>query len=70
MSKLEYNGYQIVALGTFPMVEIKAIGQGRVPDPLIGLFTTTSEARRAIDSYLSNKGKGKQNGKAKGRSTG
>ena len=52
----EYNGYNIKPLGTFSMVEIKAVGQGFVPSPLQGLFTTKSEAMKAIDKMISEKG--------------
>lgn len=66
----EYNGYNIHQLGTFPMVEIKAIGSGPVPSPLRGVFTTVTMARKAVDSYLANKEKGPQDGKTKGSGKG
>ncbi len=61
----EYNGYSIRPLGTFPMVEIKALGQGFVPGPLKGLFTTRSEAMKAIDVFVRDKEKGPRDGKTK-----
>ena len=62
----QYEGYQIEHIGTFPMVRIKAVGQGRIPAGLEGLYTTVTEAQRAIDGHLATKGKGKPNGKTKG----
>lgn len=67
---MDYKGYSIMALGTFPMVEIKAKGQGRVPDELLGLFTTNSFARHAVDMYLESLKKGKRNGETKDSSSG
>jgi hypothetical protein len=58
---IEYNGYNIVPAYGFNLVTIKAIGQGTVPTPLRGFFTTKTEAMRAID-FLK---KGSRNGKAK-----
>jgi hypothetical protein len=58
----EYNGFIIAStMGT--MKHIKAKGKGSVVKRLRGLFTSTREARKAIDAYLVDKGKG--NGKAK-----
>lgn len=67
---MEFKGYNIMHLGTFPMVEIKAKGQGKVPKPLTGMFTTQVEAQRAITGYLEGLKKGKRNGSTKGTSTG
>ncbi len=47
-----YEGYRIKSLGTFPMFEIKAMGQGQIPTDLKGVFTTFTMAQRAIDLYL------------------
>lgn len=62
---MEYKGYNIAPLGTFAMVEIKAIGQGFVPKPLQGLFTTKTSAMSAIDLFVSQKEKGLPDGKTK-----
>lgn len=62
---MEYKGYMIEPLGTFPMVFIKMKGQGPVPNKLSGNFTTVVEAQRHIDGYLQSLKKGRRNGKAK-----
>ena len=67
---MEYKGYMLVALGSFPMVEIKSKGSGKVPVALTGLYTTMSSAQAGVDMYLNSLVKGKSNGKAKDRSTG
>jgi len=41
--------------------KIKYEGKGTVPDVLKGLYTTDSEAIKAIDRYVSTLPKGKQN---------
>jgi len=58
----EYKGYLIVS-GNGTMKEIKAKGKGSVVKELRGLYTSTGEARKAIDKHLS-KARGKGNGKA------
>ena len=69
MSEAEgvYKGYQIVNYGGFNLVEIKSIGQGPVPDPLRGLYTSHATARKTIDNFLLTKetdsGKTKSRGK-------
>lgn len=68
---MEYKGYNLEQLGTFPMVKVKAKGQGRVPKALNGLFTTKSEATKAVDMYLNSLlTKGRKNAKADSTSTG
>ncbi len=67
---MEYKGYRIESMGSFPMLEIKAKGQGRVPDSLSGSYTTQTEAIKAVDLSLAGLMKGKRNGKAKSTSTG
>lgn len=58
----EYEGFLIeVAQGM--MRKIKAKGKGSVVKGLRGLYTTPTEAKKAIDLYLITKGK--TNGKAK-----
>lgn len=47
------------------MVEIKNKGQGPVPKPLAGMYTSRAEAHKKIDMYLSSLKKGKPNGKTK-----
>lgn len=47
-----YQGYKIKGLGTFPMYEIKAQGQGQIPEDLKGTYTSKPMAQRAIDFYL------------------
>lgn len=52
------------------MYKIKAKGQGKVPSLLDGVFTTKSEASKAVDIYLESLKKGKGNGKTKGTASG
>ena len=66
---MEYKGYLIESLGTFPMLRIRAKGKGRVPDKLTGVYTTTTEAMRSVDFYLTSLMKGKRNGDPKSTST-
>lgn len=67
---VEYKGYNIERLGTYPMVKIKAKGQGSIPDALGGVYTTHTAAERAIDVYLGSLMKGrKANGKTENIST-
>ena len=51
----EYRGFNIKAAVPWNLVEIKSIGQGPVPEPLRGMFTTKMSARAAIDFFLRNK---------------
>lgn len=57
---MDYKGYNIKALGTFPMFEIKAKGQGFIPVDLSGYYNTTVDACRQIDLYLNSLLKGKR----------
>lgn len=67
---MEYKGYMVGLGPQGSLMQIKAKGQGRVPDPLLGLYTSRTEAHKAIDSYLSSLLKGKNtNGKTKSAST-
>lgn len=68
--QIEYKGYHIERLGTYPMVKIKAKGQGSIPQALNGVFTTISAAERAIDVFYGSMMKGSRaNGKAKDSGT-
>lgn len=67
---MEYKGYMLEGLGSFPMVEIKSKGSGKVPVALTGLYTTLSAAQTGVDMYLNSLVKGKSNGKTKSSSTG
>lgn len=67
---MDYKGYNLQPLGTFPMIEIKAKGQGRVPEALEGLYTTFVEAKRGVDMYLESLKKGKRNVSTEDASTG
>ncbi len=68
---MDYKGYNISALKTFPMFEIKARGQGFVPGALDGYFLTKVDAIRQIDVYLGSLLKGKRkNEQTKDGSTG
>lgn len=61
----EYKGYLIVtAVGKGSLKQIKAKGKGSVVKVLRGLYTTTTEARIAIDKY-NTAVKEKSDGKAK-----
>lgn len=51
----EYKGFNIKAATPWNLVEIKSVGQGPVPEPLRGMFTTKMAARLAIDFFLTNK---------------
>lgn len=64
----EYKGYNLKSLGTFPMIEIKAIGSGPVPIPLRGYFTTGVSAMKAVDTFLNSLVKETNNGKTKSNS--
>jgi hypothetical protein len=64
----EYKGYNLNHLGTFPMLEIKAIGSGPVPIPLRGYFTTMVDAMKAVDTFLTGTIKELKDGKTKGDS--
>lgn len=66
---MDYKGYRVEGLGTYPMVQIRAKGQGTVPNILNGVYTTNTEAFKAIDMYLNSLLKGKRNGKTKDSST-
>ena len=66
---MDYKGYRIEGLGTFPMVSIKAKGQGQIPAVLQGFYTTTTEAFKAVDMYLESLKKGKRNAKTEDIST-
>jgi hypothetical protein len=46
----EYKGYKIItAEANSNYKQIKPIGKGSIPTVLTGLYTTTGEARSAID---------------------
>lgn len=58
---MDYKGYNVQALGTYPMYEIKAKGQGFVPETLLGVYLTRVDAFKQIDMYLASLlGKGKR----------
>lgn len=61
--KEEYKGYNLGLMGSFALVRITAKGQGKVPKPLQGSYTTTGHARAAVDSYLNSLKKGGRSGK-------
>ena len=64
----EYEGYLIVtAAGKGSLKQIKAKGKGSVVKALRGLYTSSTEARMAIDKYNTAK-KEKSDGKAKSTS--
>lgn len=68
--KHEYKGYNLGLTGSFALVKVTAKGQGMVPKPLQGMYTTLGHAEAAVDSYLNSLKKGTRNGKtAKGSST-
>ena len=66
---MEYKGYMVVPERQGSMLRIKMKGQGPVPNPLQGVFTSRSEANKSIDSYLQGLLKGKSNGKTKSTRT-
>ena len=65
----EYKGYNLGLTGSFALVQIKAKGQGTVPLPLRGLFTSFAQAQKSVDNYLNSLLKGKNNGKTKNSGT-
>lgn len=67
----EYKGYNLGLTGSFAMVKVKAKGQGTIPLPLRGLYTTFAEAKQGVDVYLNSLKKGGRGGKkTKSSSTG
>lgn len=56
---MEYKGYFIKSLGTFPCFQISQ-RNGFVPGMLEGMYLTTMDAKRQIDIYLSSLKKGKK----------
>lgn len=67
---MEYRGYLLKPLGTFPMLAVHSKGSGSIPNDLKGTFTTHKDAEIAVDRYLNSLKKGSRNGKAKGSGTG
>ena len=60
----EYKGYRFDPHPGFSMYINKQRGSGPIPSALEGMFQTTGQACKAVDSYLSSLGgKGKSNGK-------
>ena len=67
---MDYKGYRVEPLGTYSMVQVRAKGQGTVPDKLNGLYTSYTEAFKAVDMYLESLLKrGKRNGTTKDSGT-
>lgn len=54
---MEYKGYRIVGDGTYGMKLIKHIGRGACPKELLGSFSSTGQAIKAIDLSLGKKEK-------------
>ncbi len=50
---MEYNGYNIVGDGKFSYQMIKNPKGGVLPQALAGFYTSTPEAQKAVDRYLS-----------------
>ena len=63
-----YKGYRIVNWGGYNLLEIKSVGQGPVPEPLRGNYTSHANARKAIDNLVDIKENpgGKTTGRGKG----
>lgn len=66
---MEYKGYRIESMGTFPMYTVHAKGQGTIPNALKGMYTNMREVELAIDGYLNSLKKGSTNGAGKGKGT-
>jgi len=66
---MEYKGYRVEAMGTYPMYTVRAKGQGTIPVALRGMYTNMREVELAIDGYLNSLKKGSTNGATKGKST-
>lgn len=60
---MEYKGYEVVTAGNPNYKRIKSIGKGSIPMVLTGLYTTESEATKAIDIQKSNEAASKPNAK-------
>lgn len=50
-----YKNYQIVSEGTYALKSIKPVGKGSVHKELTGLYTSSAEAEKSIDRFLSEK---------------
>ena len=49
---MTHRGYRIEALGTFALFKVMSPGSGPVPTELVGTYTSTTEAKQAIDRSL------------------
>ena len=58
----QHEGFNLEHDGTMGMISVKAQGRGSVPVVLRGDYTSYTQAKKAIDQYLTEK---KPNGKAK-----
>ena len=54
---VEYSGYMIESDGAFGLKKIKNRGSGALPKSLMGHFTHSSMAQKAIDQYILSKEK-------------
>lgn len=50
---MEYNGYTILGDGTYGYKKVKTLDGNNPPELLAGIYTTTPEAKRGIDGYIS-----------------
>lgn len=66
---MEYKGYNIESMGTYPMYVVKPKGRGTIPDALKGMYTSMREVELSIDGYLNSLKKGSKNDATKGEST-
>lgn len=68
----EYKGYNLGRTNSAMLISVKARGQGMVPKPLQGMYTSMGQAKKAVDSYLASLLKGKKVGSksTKGSGTG
>lgn len=53
----EYKGYAVVWQGSLPYYQLKKVGQGPVPIPLRGYYTSKKDVHQAVDAYERNKEK-------------
>ena len=53
----EYKGFMIEGDGAFGLKKIRRNGSGALPNALLGLFTNSEFARRAINQHMMEKEK-------------
>ena len=69
---MEYRGYRIEPIGTYPLFRVIQKGSGVVPKSLGGTFTSLGSARKQVDMQLQSlcKGRKVKDGEAGSKATG